>query len=83
MGWIAPGWFEEKDEFILYFKIVQVQYSLHGKELNQLLLCFIYSRSTAYILRTLVPKHILGKLYGRDNSKRHKSFTESFRTMLE
>ena len=21
-GWIAPGWFEEKDEFILFFKIV-------------------------------------------------------------
>ena len=24
-GWLAPGWFEEKDEFILFFKIVLVQ----------------------------------------------------------
>ena len=33
---IAPGWFEEKDEYILFFKIVLVQNSLRRKELNKL-----------------------------------------------
>ena len=48
-----------------------------------LLLCFIYSRRTAYILRNFVPKHILGKLYGRDNRRRQKDDTDNVRTMLE
>ena len=35
IGWIGPGWFEENNEFFLFFKIVQVQNSWRGKELNK------------------------------------------------
>ena len=35
-GWIAPGWFEEKDEFVIIFRIFLVQNSWRGKELNKL-----------------------------------------------
>ena len=50
-GWIVSGWNEEKDECNLFFQIVLVQNSYHGKEFNQFCppnssdnLCLIFCR---------------------------------------
>ena len=36
VGWMAPGWFEEKHEFIPFFKIVPLQNSYRSKVINKI-----------------------------------------------